>query len=91
MLLNKGGLEDTRLEAKAKGHKKNPRSKTDHPRADSIEAKYGNARGQGHNAQVFVKQATTVLRSKNRKFSAKIRCSPKKDKKKKKKIEKVFT
>ena len=69
---------------------KNPRSKTDHPRADSIEAKYGNARGQGHNAQVFVKQATTVLRPKNRKFSAKIRCSPKKDKKKKK-IEKVFT
>ena len=59
---------------------KNPRSKTDHPRTDSIEAKYGNAPGQRHNAQVFLKQATTVLCSKNRKFSAKFRCFPKTEK-----------
>ena len=51
----RGGVEDTRLEAKAKDTKKseakdtkNPRPRTAFPRTDILEAKGRNARGQGH-------------------------------------------
>ena len=50
----RGGVEDTRLEAKAKDTKKpkakdtkNPRPRTAFPRTDTLEAKDRNARGQG--------------------------------------------
>ena len=44
-----GGVEDTRLEAKAKDPKKTPRPRprTAFPRTDPLEAKDRNARGQG--------------------------------------------
>ena len=46
---SRGGVEDTRLEAKAKDTKKNsrPRPRTAVPRTDPLEAKDRNARGQG--------------------------------------------
>ena len=51
-LLIRSGVEDTRLEAKAKDTKKNPRPRprTAFPRTDTLEAKDRNARsqGQGH-------------------------------------------
>ena len=43
----RGGVEDTRLEAKAKDTKKSPRPRTAFPRTDTLEAKDRNARGQG--------------------------------------------
>ena len=45
----RGGVEDTRLEAKAKDTKKKPRPRprTAFPRTDTLEAKDRNARGQG--------------------------------------------
>ena len=44
----RGGVEDTRLEAKAKNTKKTrPRPRTALPRTDPLEAKDRNARGQG--------------------------------------------
>ena len=48
-LINRGGVEDTRLEAKAKAKntKKNPRPRTAFPRTDTLDAKNRNARGQG--------------------------------------------
>ena len=55
----RGGGKDTRLEAKAKYTKKNPkqRPRTAFPRTDPLEAKDRNARGQGQGprtqAQVF--------------------------------------
>ena len=60
--LNKSGVEDTRLEAKAKDTKKNPRPRprTAFPRTGPLEAKDRNARGQGQGpktqAQVFSKK-----------------------------------
>ena len=52
--------EDTRLEAKAKDTKKNPRPRTAFPRTDPLEAKDKNARGQGQEprtqAQVLSKK-----------------------------------
>ena len=47
-LFSRGGVEDTRLEAKAKDTKKpRPRPRTAFPRTDTLEAKDRNARGQG--------------------------------------------
>ena len=46
-----GGVEDTRLEAKAKDTKKSearPKPRTAHPRTDLFEAKDRNAKDQGH-------------------------------------------
>ena len=47
--INRGWVEDTRLEAKAKNTKKNPRPRprTAFPRTEPFEAKDRNARGQG--------------------------------------------
>ena len=59
---SRGGVEDTRLEAKAKDTKKNPRPRprTAFPRTDTLEAKDRNARGQGQRprtqAQVLSKK-----------------------------------
>ena len=50
----RGGVEDTRLEAKAKDTKKNPRPRTAFPRTDTLEAKDRNARGQGPRTQAQV-------------------------------------
>ena len=46
LTFTRGGVEDTRLEAKAKDTK-NPRPRTAFPRTDTLEAKDRNARGQG--------------------------------------------
>ena len=51
---NRGGVEDTRLEAKAKDTKKNPRPRTALPRTDPTEAKDRNAQGQGSRTQALV-------------------------------------
>ena len=42
-----GGVEDTRLDAKAKDTQKNPRPRTALPTTDPLEAKDRNARSQG--------------------------------------------
>ena len=59
-LETRGGVEDTRLEAKAKDTKKNPRPRprTALPRTDPLEAKDRPSRGQGPRtqAQVFPKK-----------------------------------
>ena len=63
-VIYRGGVEDTRLEAKAnaKDTKKNPRPRprTAFPRTDTLEAKDRNARGQGQGprtqAQVLSKR-----------------------------------
>ena len=56
----RGGVEDTRLEAKAKDTKINPRPRTAFPRTDTPEAKDRNAWGQGQGprtqAQVLASQ-----------------------------------
>ena len=54
----RGGVEDTRLEAKAKDTKKNPRPRTVFSRTDPLEAKNRNAQGQGPRTQpqVFSKK-----------------------------------
>ena len=91
-LTNRGGVEDTRLEAKAKDTKKirgqgqgqgQPfRGQTlSRPRTGMLEAK---AKDQGHKAQVLSKK-----KKKKRSSQKFFRRSPKKKKKKKKK--KVFT
>ena len=53
MFSSRGGVEDKRLEAKAKETKKNPRPRpmTAFPRTDTLEAKDRNARGQGQGAK----------------------------------------
>ena len=52
---NRGGVEDTRLEAKAKAPKiPRPRPRTAFPRTDTLEAKDRNARGQGPRTQAQV-------------------------------------
>ena len=55
-LYTRGGIEDIRLEAKAKDTKKNPmpRPWTAFPRTDTLEAKDRNARGQGPRKQAQV-------------------------------------
>ena len=55
-LITRGGVENTRLEAKAKDTKKNPRPRprTAFPRTDTLEAKDRNARGQGPRTQAQV-------------------------------------
>ena len=55
-LISRGGVENTRLEAKAKDTKKNPRPRprTAFPRTDTLEAKDRNARGQGPRTQAQV-------------------------------------
>ena len=59
-MLFRGGVEDTRLKAKAKDTKKNPRQRTALPRTDTLEAKDRNARGKGQGprtqTQVFSKK-----------------------------------
>ena len=50
--MSRGGVEDTRLEAKAKDTKKNPRPRTAFPKADTLEAKDRNARGQGQGPRI---------------------------------------
>ena len=61
-ILNRGGVEDTRLEAKvkAKDTKKNPRPRPAFPRTELLEVKDRNARGQGQGprtqAQLFSKK-----------------------------------
>ena len=58
-LTSGGGVEDTRLEAKAKDKKNlRPRPRTAFPRTDPLEAKDRNARGQGPRTQpqVFSKK-----------------------------------
>ena len=61
--LTRGGVEDTRLEAKAKNTKKNPwpRPRTAFPRTEPLEAKDRNARGQGPRtqAQAFSKKRSS--------------------------------
>ena len=57
----KGGVEDTRLEAKAKNTKKSEaKAKDTFPRTDTLKAKDRNARGQGQGprtqAQVLSKK-----------------------------------
>ena len=86
---NIGGVEDTRLEAKAKDTKKirgqDPR--TAFPRTDTLEAKDRNARGQGQGsrtqAQVLSKKKKTKKKRLHKNFSG--------DLKKTKKTKKVFT
>ena len=58
------GVEDTRLEAKAKDTKKNPRPRTALPRTDPLEAKNKNGQGQGPRtqAQVFSKKKRKVFK-----------------------------
>ena len=51
---NRGGVEDTRLEAKAKDTKKDPRPRTAFSRTDTLKAKDRNARGQGPRTQAQV-------------------------------------
>ena len=59
-LVARGGVEDTRLEAKAKDTKKNPRPRTAFSRTNPLEAKDRNARGHGQGPrtqpQVFSKK-----------------------------------
>ena len=53
-LFSRGGVEDTRLEAKAKDTKKNPRTAL--PGTDPLEAKDRNARGQDTSASALQKK-----------------------------------
>ena len=46
-VITRGGVEDIRLEAKAKDTKKSEATRTAFPRRDTLEAKDRNARGQG--------------------------------------------
>ena len=62
----RGGVKDTRLEAKAKDTKKNLRPRTAFPRTDHYETKDRNARGQGPTTQpqVFFKKKTKFFKKK---------------------------
>ena len=57
---NRGGVEDTRLEAK--DTKKNPRPRTAFPRTEPLEAKDRNARGQGQGHRRKRSQKKKVLK-----------------------------
>ena len=76
-LRTRGGVEDTRLEAKAKDTKKNPRPRprTVFPRTDTLETKGRNARGQGPRTQA------QVLSKKKKSSKTFFRRSPKNKKK----------
>ena len=67
MVRNRGGVEDKRLEAKAKDTKKNPRPRprTAFPRTDTLEAKDRNARGQGQEPRT---QSASALQKKKKFF-----------------------
>ena len=67
---NRGGVEDTRLEAKDTKKNPSPRPITNFPRTDLLEAEDRNAQGQGYNAQVFSKKKKG-LRAESRKFFVK--------------------
>ena len=88
---SRGGVEDTRLEAKAKDTKKNPRPRTAFPRTDTLEAKDRNARGQGQGprtqAQVLSKKKKKGL---HKNFSGDLQ-KKKKKKKKKEGVHKNFS
>ena len=64
---NRGGVEDTMLEAK---DTKNLKPRTALTRTDSLEAKDRNAQGQGHNAEV-ISEKKKVFAQKIRKLFAK--------------------
>ena len=68
ILTSRGGVEDTRLEAKAKDTKKNPRPRPRpriaFPRTDTLEAKDRNARGQGQGPRT---QSASALQKKKKK------------------------
>ena len=70
-LFCRGAVEDTRLEAKAKDTKKNPRPRlrTAFPRTDTLEAKNRNARGQGQGPRT---QAQVLSKKKKKKVFTKI-------------------
>ena len=71
VLPTRGGVEDTRFEAKAKDTKKYPK-----PRTDTLEAKDRNARGQGQGPRTQAK----VLSKKKERFSQKFfKRSPRKN------------
>ena len=77
ILKNRGGVEDTRLEVKAKDTKKfeakakdtkkktRPRLRTALPRTDPLEAKDRNVRGQGHLSRNFLGAPQNFNSSKN--------------------------
>ena len=78
--LRRGGVEDTRLEAKAKDTKKNPRPRTAFPRTDTLEAMDRNARGQGHKRKCSPKKKRLGDLKKKKKSSQKFfRQSPQKN------------
>ena len=83
----RGGVEDTRLEAKAKDTKKNPRPRPRiaFPSTDTLEAKDRNARGQGQGPRT----QTQVL-SKKKVFTKIFQAISKKKKKKKRSSQKFF-
>ena len=85
-VISRGGVEDTRLEAKAKDTKKNPRPRprTAFPRTDTLEAKDRNARGQGQGPRT--QSASALQKKKKKKVFTKIFQAISKKKKKK-----VFT
>ena len=63
----RGGVEDTRLEAKAKDTKKNRRPRTAFRRTDTLEAKDRIARGQGQGPRT---QAQVLSKKKTKKTSS---------------------
>ena len=64
---NRGGVEDTRLDAKAKDTKKTrPRPRTAFPRTGTLEAKDRSARGQGQGPRT---QAQVLSKKKKKRFS----------------------
>ena len=71
-ILARGGVEDTRLEAK---DTKNPRPRTSLPRTDSLEAKDRNARGEGQGSRA---QAQVLPPPKKRSLAKFFRRSPEK-------------
>ena len=85
--ITRGGVEDTRLEAKAKDTKKNPRPRTQKnprprtafPRTDTLEAKDRNVRGQ---VQGHKRKCSPKKKKKNRSSQKFFRRSPKKKQKK---------
>ena len=71
VVLCRGGVEDTRLEAKDTKKNPRPRPRTAFPRTDTLEAKDRNARGQGQRprtqAQVLSKNFSSVLQKQKQK------------------------
>ena len=67
-LFSRGGVEDTKLEAKAKDTQ-NPRPRTAFPRTDPFEAKDKNTRGQGPRTQPQVFSKTKTKKCLQKSFS----------------------